>query len=617
MLISLWIVWFVTLITCQATVVNKAGRDEQRSTQDYYDEQLQIEPLRDGKVLSRFKFTMSTAINPQHGSLRRQQQSQPRTNVHVQTTKYVSPTLISLIESYKASQIELSLSSGRWNHLAWGTTPWINMSSNLSARDDNNDHDPIRLSTRHDQSNNSDTFKVPASGIELVAWLLNHDTHDNPTHHVLDRHDQTQHQQRRNDMTTRFIELTNSLSGLFCAGVSQGVEQSISNPTWTTPFDAFGQQRESLTPFLSLLPCTSKAGIGSLLNPHKLFDGEWTLLNIRLIKTHQYTLKVELEVGTVMDPVRLSRLQGHIGSRDFSFESLYDRTLKTICPVSNQSNINLIVPTHSKQLFNIEPKHSMKPIQVNQMDVATWNLEQTPLEPLNVRVTWPNENPFRYPSQDQYPSSMINVRRLLFAGHGQERGQIGIEIQNHQNQLNQIIWSEIWPWWFRGFIDGSIISNSNKSRIIDVSYEPPIARQRPTTLQSLIQLEPNSTTRLLLKFESSYLWYTEYPSDAHRGREIPGATISLMETIKETGLNQQQKRQLQPSPRIKLKLKTSTVLIDLPTPDFSMPYNVIILSSTVIALFFGSVVNGLVRQWFVVSLESDQEEEKNSTNREE
>src|SRR5438045_7927924 len=44
-------------------------------------------------------------------------------------------------------------------------------------------------------------------------------------------------------------------------------------------------------------------------------------------------------------------------------------------------------------------------------------------------------------------------------------------------------------------------------------------------------------------------------------------------------------------------LRSSSLLLSLPTPDFSMPYNVIILSSTVIALAFGSVFNLLVRRF--------------------
>lgn len=36
---------------------------------------------------------------------------------------------------------------------------------------------------------------------------------------------------------------------------------------------------------------------------------------------------------------------------------------------------------------------------------------------------------------------------------------------------------------------------------------------------------------------------------------------------------------------------TESLLIRLPTPDFSMPYNVITLTCTVLALFFGSAFN--------------------------
>lgn len=38
-----------------------------------------------------------------------------------------------------------------------------------------------------------------------------------------------------------------------------------------------------------------------------------------------------------------------------------------------------------------------------------------------------------------------------------------------------------------------------------------------------------------------------------------------------------------------------------------MPYNVIILTSTIMALFFGSVMNRLVRGWIVVDLEEEDE----------
>ena len=42
---------------------------------------------------------------------------------------------------------------------------------------------------------------------------------------------------------------------------------------------------------------------------------------------------------------------------------------------------------------------------------------------------------------------------------------------------------------------------------------------------------------------------------------------------------------------IVLRLHTETLLVSLPTPDFSMPYNVICFVCTIIAIGFGSVFN--------------------------
>lgn len=142
---------------------------------------------------------------------------------------------------------------------------------------------------------------------------------------------------------------------------------------------------------------------------------------------------------------------------------------------------------------------------------------------------------------------------------------------------------------------------------------PPMARVRPTVLQALLRLPPRSTSRFILAYESSYLWYTEYPSDAHRGFEVPGATVVLIDKPASEGSDS--------TPRVpasgmvdrygyRLKTRTTSTLISLPTPDFSMPYNVIILTSTVVALFFGSVVNALLRHWLVVSVVEEDEQDE-------
>lgn len=73
---------------------------------------------------------------------------------------------------------------------------------------------------------------------------------------------------------------------------------------------------ESLTPFLSLLPCASHAGLSSLLNPHRLFDAEWTLIGVKVTyEEATEEIRAELEVGAVSDPVRRDRLSGQLGGR--------------------------------------------------------------------------------------------------------------------------------------------------------------------------------------------------------------------------------------------------------------------------------------------------------------
>jgi len=48
-----------------------------------------------------------------------------------------------------------------------------------------------------------------------------------------------------------------------------------------------------------------------------------------------------------------------------------------------------------------------------------------------------------------------------------------------------------------------------------------------------------------------------------------------------------------------VRLHTETLLVSLPTPDFSMPYNVICLACTVIAIAFGSIHNLTTRRFVV------------------
>ena len=50
-----------------------------------------------------------------------------------------------------------------------------------------------------------------------------------------------------------------------------------------------------------------------------------------------------------------------------------------------------------------------------------------------------------------------------------------------------------------------------------------------------------------------------------------------------------------------VRIHTESNLLVLPTPDFSMPFNVICLSCTIFAIGFGSILNLATRQFVVVN----------------
>lgn len=94
----------------------------------------------------------------------------------------------------------------------------------------------------------------------------------------------------------------------------------------------------------------------------------------------------------------------------------------------------------------------------------------------------------------------------------------------------------------------------------------------------------------------AFLRYTEHQPDAQRGWDLPPAV--LVPFAFGSGNESTGERR----PR---RIYTPAMLVDVATPDFSMPYNVIIMSSTLIALIFGSVFNLLTRKFTLVRIDGE------------
>jgi phosphatidylinositol glycan class T len=120
----------------------------------------------------------------------------------------------------------------------------------------------------------------------------------------------------------------------------------------------------------------------------------------------------------------------------------------------------------------------------------------------------------------------------------------------------------------------------------NMAYTPSQPHNKPALLQATIELPPHETVHLSLRVHKAFLRYQEHRPDAQRGWDLPPAVFVPVDA---------------PFRRI----YTSALLVDLATPDFSMPYNVIIMSSTLIALVFGSLFNMLIRRFVVVNLDDE------------
>lgn len=195
------------------------------------------------------------------------------------------------------------------------------------------------------------------------------------------------------------------------------------------------------------------------------------------------------------------------------------------------------------------------------------------------------------------PETPLLYAERSFTGHGQERGGVQTILRNPSpDQEVEFIYMESLPWFMRIYlhtISARVDGQPGKadSLIQEVYYRPAVDRARGTQLEVRMTVPPASTVFLTYDFEKSILRYTEYPPDANRGFDVAAAVITILNKDKSSGSGSGNSR------FAAYNLRTTTLLCNLPTPDFSMPYNVIIFTSTAIALAFGGMFNILVRRF--------------------
>ncbi|KIL69133.1 hypothetical protein M378DRAFT_7850 [Amanita muscaria Koide BX008] len=537
------------------------------SEHEQFNEQLTIRPLRDGRVSTTFAFTAllkgASPRDPQ--TLDSDDESQHYTLFPL--------SLGQILREYAVTELHLTLNAGRWNYDGWGYP---------------------------DESG-------VGAGAELWAWMGT---------------------DSESSADVRWKGLRNALAGLFCASLGSLDDQRTTSPTlsfqphgflpaFTTHNHTFHALRhaslpsenvctENLTPFLKLLPCKSYSGLSSLLNPHRVFDADWHGMSVHVLWIPDRGVQVRLAFQAVFDPLRLS--QSNL--RNWSLQSLFAETISQRCPVAHTSEMRVGLPVDA--IYSIQPE----PHQVED-GVAKYDLRKAQF-PLDVAMYWPHD--FQHPSIDDLRRTSpvpISVDRTL-KGTSQASGHLSLFITNRLADTDlKIVYLETMPWHLQLYLHtmrAEVLSMQSGGKRDDdhevvslLNYIPSIPHSRPTTLQALLRVPANSTLSVKMDVTKSFLRYTEYPPDAQRGWDLPPAVFTVLDYEDNQRANHLQRQDLVES-RKGWKLYTRPLLVDLATPDFSMPYNVIIFTCSIIAFLFGTIFNMLTRKFVLVKLGNEGEE---------
>ncbi|TXT09217.1 hypothetical protein VHUM_02691 [Vanrija humicola] len=517
---------------------------------DTFHESLTLHPLPDGKLSVLFEFTTHFSL---HGGASTAQSHHTLT----------PPALLLPIEKNNVSELTVSFTSGQWH------------------QDRHGEVGPLE-------------YEAGGGGAEVRGWLAN-----GPTEETDERWD----------------AVTKAFGGLFCAGVgAEHVGESVR--TFGHLYAPARQNlthyyvsnphlhlcTENLTPFLSLLPSKGVSGLSSLLaQPGVVLAWGFKTEGIDVV------MPTETEQGTwrgwwegVVDLVPIPG-----ASRQHSINSLFKKPLPRPFPLASSSVLKVIAPSGG---FSVEPGPNDvegKWIDGTRHEEASWDLLVDGVAGHDIKFWFNDEAEFVHPQHFEPP--LVTISRVAANRYASDATFV-VEITNHADADREVTYSEIWPWWVKGWLSEMSVTvkgDATKRNDLIQSFEynpstPPLPST--TTLHIGLTLPARATTVITIPFTKLTLKYTDHRPDAERGREIPASVLTFHDIEGEADTGTERADGVQSGTRdfrrsARRRIFGPKLLLDVPVPDFSMPYNVIIMTSTIMAVFFGSIQGRLIRRW--------------------
>ncbi|KAK1306429.1 hypothetical protein QJS10_CPA10g01548 [Acorus calamus] len=560
-----------------------AGTDED------FTEDLLLKPLPDRKVLSHFHFETSA----------------PHTSIYGRHHRIFPKAVYQLVHKFRIREIELSFTQGRWNYERWGGFDALS----------------------------SQNAKPP--GVELWASF------DVPPDEV--------------DLTWK--NLTHALSGLFCASINF-LESSTaySAPQLVPRFNLSGIRygslpreavcTENLTPWLKLLPCRDKAGLAAILDRPSIYKGFYHSQRLHLVSS-EFGPNEGVGAGIILVQTLTTVLQPDFQRTDeislqpsWSISSIFGRKIPGQCVLARLSNVflelekGLVVELEKLGLEHVNMKGLLKnPIfelsgtpdklvgEVSQKSSVFYEFNVNKYavdDPLDLGITW------KLPMVWSCLLAPFHATRFLM-GSGNERGSIAISLRSLHSDLGlsssefeysplgkhgctvRVVIFQVVPWYVKVyyhtlkiFIDGKTYALSDVIEKMHVS--PSEDELSPGMMEIMFRLPCDmQSATIIVDFDKGFLHIDEYPPDANQGFDIPSAIVSFPDFhasayLTDKSLSNESLLLFRFQEKNHVQSYTEVLLVPLTTPDFSMPYNVITFTCTVLALYFGSLLNVLRRR---------------------
>ena len=449
-----------------------------------------------------------------------------------------------LIMKYNIAEFHFTMSQGFWRHEHWGFP-----------------------------------FVSSPTGAQLWAWF----------------HKNTE------DIDKNWVGFTNALSGLFCASLNFMNKGITTNPIMSfrpvglvengeidNKFLRYAELArenlctENLTPWTKLLPCGLMSGPASLLNPRYLQHSHFFSIGLHFFHncagTSRLCIKpfVELQqhVSVVFDLRSLRTTQ-----KKFSLISLFGKSIKPACPVASKSDVII------KMLPEVEVRSDLMKTINDQHHLNLFNITEdisTDIEFIWIRdLNW-------------IKSFFANVKSNCHVTGVALDGGLECSILNNLNYNLTIKFFQVIPWYLHVKLHTLKIESNNKLlKPLHLSFTPAIIRESPYRLEFALTLPSMSTVDIKLKFIRGFLKWTEHPPDSNHGFYISPSVITMQ--TKDLNFSDHLKESV-------YHIYSEALIVNVPVPDFSMPYNVICLVSTVIAISFGTFYNLIAKRVQFISI---------------